>query len=86
MNTYKLIFDTTLCDKGLCRFMEAADLGINAVGKKMTATITTTTEPTDEYIEKVISIIEGTKDEETIKQFCVGTKLNRIEIEKGGAE
>lgn len=78
---YKLYFDCIMCDRLYSGFIRACDLGISAVGTQGTISFTTKTEPTEEYIEKMIKVLESTKEEKGLKSYYTNVKLNRIEKE-----
>ncbi len=79
---YRLYFDAIKCDKWCCNFIKACDLGIEAYGVPITISFTTSTEPTDEYINKMIQQLQKTKEEKSLKVYYANIKLNRIEVIK----
>lgn len=79
---YKLYFDVIVCDRLYSDLIRACDLGIEHYGARSMISFTTTTEPTDDYVEKMIKQLEKTKEEKSLKQYYVDVKLNRIEVVK----
>lgn len=80
---YKLYFDVIQCDRFCSNFIRNCDLGIDDYGVGATVSFTTETEPTEEYIEKMIKILEKTKEEKSLEKYFVCVKLNRVELVKG---
>lgn len=80
---HKLVFDVIQCDRFCSNFIRNCDLGIDHYGVAGKISFTTETEPTDEYIEKMIKQIEKTKEEKSLEKYFVDVKLNRIELVKG---
>lgn len=78
--TYKLVFEAILCDRFISNFMRCANVGIEHVGIGQTISFTTESEPTDEYIKKMIKVFESTKDKKTLKQYYTCVKHVRTEI------
>ena len=79
---YKLFFDVILCDRFCSNFIRVCNLGISDYGVAGIVSFTTETEPTDEYIEKIIEQLEKTKEEKSLKFYYANVKLNRIEVIK----
>ena len=79
---YKLVFDVIQCDRVYSNFIRGCDLGISDYGVVGKVSFSTETEPTDEYIDKIIKILEKTKEEKSLEKYFVNVKLNRIEVVK----
>lgn len=79
---YRLYFDAIQCDKWCCNLIRACDLGIEAYGTPITISFTTSTKPTDEYIEKMIKQLSKTEEEKRLNVYYANVKLNRIEVVK----
>lgn len=77
---YKLYFNVIMCDRFCSNFIKGCDLGIEEYGVTGTVSFITETEPTNEYVEKMIKILEKTKEEKTLEKYFVNVKLDRIEI------
>ena len=77
---YKLYFNVIICDRFCSNFIKNCDLGIEEYGVAGTVSFTTQTEPTNEYIERIIKHLEKTKEEKTLEKYFVNVKLNRIEV------
>lgn len=77
---YKLFFDVVLCDRLYSNFMRGCDLGIEEVGTSGTVSFTTSEEPTEEYIEKMIKHLESTKQHKELEIYYACVKHTRTEM------
>lgn len=77
---YKLFFTAIMCDRLCSKFMKMCDLGVEDVGVEVDMSFTTTTEPTKEYINKIILVLESTKYYKELEKYFANVKLDRIEV------
>ena len=77
---YKYYFDVILCDKMLCAFIRGCDLGIDEYGTKGEVSFISDAEPTQENIDKIISILYQAKYEKSLNMYYGNITLNRVEV------
>lgn len=77
---YKLFFTAIMCNRLCGKFMKMCDLGVEDVGVEVDMSFTTTTEPTKEYINKIILVLESTKYYKELEKYFANVKLDRIEV------
>jgi len=77
---YKYYFKAIQCHKWYSNFMRACDLGIDDAGISVEISFVTDQKPTKENKEKIIKILEKTKEEKSLETCFVNVKFIRCEV------
>lgn len=78
--TYKITFEYLNCNRFTNAFMHECDLVHGDIGLIEKLSYTTTTEPTKEYINKMIDKLKDSKNHEELGSYMANVKLKSIEI------
>lgn len=77
---YKFYFSAIQCNRTYSNFIRNCDLGVSDVGSQVEISFTTDKKPTQKNIDKMINILESTKQEESLAQYYTCVKYVRTEI------
>lgn len=75
---YNLYFRALMCDRFVCDFMKACDLGVDGVGVECEICLTVNDMPKD--IHKIEELLESTKDNKELEKYYMNVKHIRTEI------
>ena len=79
MKHYDIFFSAILCDRLLSNFMRTCGL-CDDVGIRQTIKLTTTTEPTEETINKMKKALENSSNEKTLRKYYTCVEFIKIEM------
>ena len=77
---YKIYLNALQCNRFYCNFIRSCDLGIDYYGVPIEISFTTNKEPTKEFIQKIIELLETSKNEQKLEWFFSDIKLKKVEL------
>lgn len=76
---FRLYFDVVLCSKFTSNLMRVCQLPQD-IGVNMEVTMDTEENPTKEYIDKIVKVLESTKEQKELKHYYTGVKHIKTEV------
>lgn len=80
IDKYKIYLSALQCNRFYCNFIRSCDLGIDYYGVLVEISFTTSEEPTKEFIQKVVSLLETSKNEQKLEWYFSDIELRKVEL------